>query len=65
MTPFVDVVGVLGTLAAAALLTGKLRKVDDISRLSVDTQYIGAIMVGTIGGAIGINAAEEAQITNN
>lgn len=47
-----DGVGVLTTLAAAVLLTGKLRKVDDICQLSTDTQLIGAIMVFQLGATL-------------
>lgn len=43
-----DLTGVVLTLAGAVLLTGKLRKVDDICRLSSDTQRIGAVMVGIV-----------------
>lgn len=43
-----DLVGTLATVAAAVLLTGKLRKVHDICQLSSDTQRIGALMVGNI-----------------
>lgn len=47
-TNILDLLGTLATLAAAVLLTGKLRKVHDICRISSDTQLIGAVMLGII-----------------
>lgn len=45
----VDVLGILAIVAAAVLLTGRLRQVRDICRISSDVHQIGAVMVGILG----------------